>query len=165
MSAVTRVTRRTSKSITPLDWFFTLFFSLHSIVGASPWVSCNYQTLMRLSTANIMLVLAISHGTRFLSQGHDKKGASPRWWSNPKSWASSGFRIQYRVPRATVLMDSPCSISESRQAELREAIEQSPLAGFCKIFFHQLLGWPMYLFGNITGQRSYPSGTNREFLS
>jgi omega-6 fatty acid desaturase (delta-12 desaturase) len=53
------------------------------------------------------------------------------------------------------------SISEFRQTEMREAVGDAPLAQFLHMVMHQLLGWPLYLIKNASGQLSYPAGTNR----
>ncbi|ORX40112.1 putative delta-12 fatty acid desaturase [Kockovaella imperatae] len=52
------------------------------------------------------------------------------------------------------------SVSESRQAEFREALDDSPLVLIIKMILRQTLGWPLYLFMNATGQEHYPAGTN-----
>ena len=50
----------------------------------------------------------------------------------------------------------------SRQAEFREALEDSPIAIFYNMFLHQIFGWPMYLARNASGQQHYPENTNRQ---
>ncbi|EIW66753.1 hypothetical protein TREMEDRAFT_45585 [Tremella mesenterica DSM 1558] len=52
------------------------------------------------------------------------------------------------------------NVSAMRQAELREALEESPLASLWNVFLVQLVGWPMYLTTNASGQTHYPAGTN-----
>jgi omega-6 fatty acid desaturase (delta-12 desaturase) len=47
-----------------------------------------------------------------------------------------------------------------RQAELWEAIGESPIASLWGAFLHQLFGWPMYLIRNASGQKHYPPRTN-----
>ena len=54
------------------------------------------------------------------------------------------------------------SVSESRQSEFREALEDSPIVLIMKMILRQTVGWPLYLFTNATGQVHYPAGTNRE---
>lgn len=52
------------------------------------------------------------------------------------------------------------SVSAARQAEMREALEDSPIAIFYNLFLHQIFGWPLYLLTNASGQSHYPAGTN-----
>jgi omega-6 fatty acid desaturase (delta-12 desaturase) len=47
-----------------------------------------------------------------------------------------------------------------RQTELREAIEESPLATLINMVLQQLAGFPSYLIRNAAGQKHYPAGTN-----
>jgi len=52
------------------------------------------------------------------------------------------------------------NVSQQRQADLREAIDESPISSLYNMVLHQIFGWPMYLFRNASGQLSYPAGTN-----
>jgi len=52
------------------------------------------------------------------------------------------------------------NISARRQLELREAIEESPLATLFNAVLQQLFGFPSYLIRNAAGQKHYPKGTN-----
>ncbi|KAK8858544.1 hypothetical protein IAR55_002773 [Kwoniella newhampshirensis] len=52
------------------------------------------------------------------------------------------------------------NVSEKRQSELRDAIDESPLGTLWNLFLHQVFGWPLYLFRNASGQLHYPAGTN-----
>lgn len=56
-------------------------------------------------------------------------------------------------------------MSAMRQRELREAIEESPLATLIDVTMQQLLGFPAYLILNTSGQRHYSKGTSRESSS
>jgi omega-6 fatty acid desaturase (delta-12 desaturase) len=47
-----------------------------------------------------------------------------------------------------------------RQAELRDALLESPIASLWGAVLQQTFGWPMYLIRNASGQRHYPKGTN-----
>ncbi|EJT97472.1 delta-12 fatty acid desaturase [Dacryopinax primogenitus] len=51
-------------------------------------------------------------------------------------------------------------IADSRQKELREALEETPLYQVYKLLIQQLGGWQTYLIANISGQLSYPAGSN-----
>ncbi|GAA5916350.1 uncharacterized protein JCM6883_002640 [Sporobolomyces salmoneus] len=44
--------------------------------------------------------------------------------------------------------------------ELDELLEDAPMYRFVELIGQQLLGWPVYLFFNVSGQPSYPKGTN-----
>lgn len=46
---------------------------------------------------------------------------------------------------------------------LAEVLEDAPLYNFVFILVQQLLGWPLYLIQNASGQLHYPKGTNREY--
>lgn len=52
------------------------------------------------------------------------------------------------------------NVSEARQSELREALEDSPISILWNCFLHQIFGWPLYLIKNASGQLHYPAGTN-----
>ncbi|WVR06310.1 hypothetical protein IAU60_003340 [Kwoniella sp. DSM 27419] len=52
------------------------------------------------------------------------------------------------------------NVSEERQSELAEALEDAPLAVFINLFVRQLVGWPAYLAVNASGQPHYPKWTN-----
>lgn len=56
-------------------------------------------------------------------------------------------------------------MSAMRQRELREAIEESPLATLIDVTMQQLLGFPAYLILNTSGPRHYSKGTSRESSS
>ncbi|TXT13533.1 hypothetical protein VHUM_00900 [Vanrija humicola] len=47
-----------------------------------------------------------------------------------------------------------------RQAELREALGESPIGSLWNLFIHQIFGWPLYLIRNASGQLHYPKGTS-----
>jgi len=52
------------------------------------------------------------------------------------------------------------SISEKVMNELYDAIGDSPIATTLGFASYLLIGWPMYLIRNASGQKRYPSGTN-----
>ncbi|KAF8527476.1 fatty acid desaturase-domain-containing protein [Hysterangium stoloniferum] len=52
------------------------------------------------------------------------------------------------------------SVSEEVQRELREAFSDSPIASALGAAGYLLVGWPMYLIRNASGQRHYPLGTS-----
>lgn len=52
------------------------------------------------------------------------------------------------------------TVSEFRQSELKEALEDSPIMICYNLFIRQVFGWPAYLIMNASGQRHYPKGTN-----
>ncbi|WVQ96718.1 hypothetical protein IAU59_003825 [Kwoniella sp. CBS 9459] len=51
-------------------------------------------------------------------------------------------------------------VSEERQSELAEMLEDAPIVVLWNLFLRQLIGWPAYLAVNASGQRHYPKGTN-----
>ncbi|KAI0035190.1 fatty acid desaturase-domain-containing protein [Vararia minispora EC-137] len=51
-------------------------------------------------------------------------------------------------------------VTEEVMRELREAIGDSPLGATIGFFSYLLVGWPMYLIRNASGQKRYPKGTN-----
>lgn len=79
-------------------------------------------------------------------------------------------RDQVFVPRTRSQMGHPVmkdddevlgiNVSAIRQSEMREALEDAPIYQFGAMIVHQLLGWPMYLFMNASGQKTYPAWTN-----
>lgn len=46
---------------------------------------------------------------------------------------------------------------------MQETLEDAPLYNFIYILVQQLLGWPLYLLKNSSGQLTFPKGTNREY--
>ncbi|KAJ7459788.1 oleoyl phosphatidylcholine desaturase [Mycena latifolia] len=52
------------------------------------------------------------------------------------------------------------SVSEEVKKELWEALGDSPLGATYGFMSYLLLGWPLYLALNASGQRRYPAGTN-----
>jgi omega-6 fatty acid desaturase (delta-12 desaturase) len=52
------------------------------------------------------------------------------------------------------------SVSQQRQEELREAVNDAPLYILANLLAQQLVGWPMYLIRNASGQKHYPKFTN-----
>ena len=54
------------------------------------------------------------------------------------------------------------SVTAERQAEFREALNDSPIFILWNMFLHQAFGWPLYLIKNASGQLHYPADTNRE---
>jgi omega-6 fatty acid desaturase / acyl-lipid omega-6 desaturase (Delta-12 desaturase) len=56
------------------------------------------------------------------------------------------------------------NVSEKVMSEMWEALGDSPLSAATYGALQLLLGWPMYLIRNATGQRSYPRFTNHSSL-
>ena len=54
------------------------------------------------------------------------------------------------------------SVTQEVMKELWEAVGDSPLAAALGTAGYLIFGWPMYLFTNASGQKRYPSGTNRK---
>jgi omega-6 fatty acid desaturase / acyl-lipid omega-6 desaturase (Delta-12 desaturase) len=109
-----------------------------------------------------------------------------------KHHASTGHLTsdQVFVPRTRAQLDLPkfspskedlvgSSVAEEVQKELRDALGDSPIgsafgaAGYLVgggvitipkglSFLFQLVGWPMYLIRNASGQKHYPAGSNRK---
>lgn len=52
------------------------------------------------------------------------------------------------------------NVTTERQQELREAIGDAPIYVLGNLLAQQLLGWPMYLIRNASGQKTYPRFTN-----
>lgn len=59
---------------------------------------------------------------------------------------------------------SPVKEEETWGEWLAETLEDAPLYNFIFVFVQQLLGWPLYLIQNASGQLHYPKGTNREYF-
>lgn len=57
------------------------------------------------------------------------------------------------------------SVTEEVMKELWEAIGDTPLATTLGSASYLLFGWPMYIIRNSSGQKRYPVGTNREWIS
>jgi hypothetical protein len=75
------------------------------------------------------------------------------------------FRVSSEFDDTELQTSAHDSVSAFRQAELREAIGDAPLAQFLHMIMHQLLGWPLYLIKNASGQLDYPVGTNRKLVN
>jgi len=52
------------------------------------------------------------------------------------------------------------NVTATRQAELREALEDTPIMICWNLFVRQIFGWPAYLMNNASGQLHYPPGTH-----
>jgi omega-6 fatty acid desaturase (delta-12 desaturase) len=55
------------------------------------------------------------------------------------------------------------TVTRKVQAELFEALGDSPLSATLWSTAQLLLGWPLYISINSSGQKWYPKGTNRKF--
>ena len=51
-----------------------------------------------------------------------------------------------------------------RQQEMREALGDAPIVTLVYAVAQQLVGWPLYLIRNASGQLHYPRFTNRMSL-
>lgn len=51
-------------------------------------------------------------------------------------------------------------VTEEVMRELNDAIGDSPIAATIGFFGYLILGWPMYIVRNASGQKRYPKGTN-----
>lgn len=92
--------------------------------------------------------------------------------SHGRHHAATGHltRDEVFVPRTREQMKYPAKKTEEeqtginvpawRQAELLEALGESPIASLFNMVLHQLFGWPLYLFMNASGQLHYPAWTN-----
>jgi len=92
--------------------------------------------------------------------------------SHARHHAATGHltRDEVFVPRTRGQLDYPqikeegevlgMSVTEQRQEELREAIGDAPLYILLNLIAQELLGWPMYLIRNASGQKHYPRWTN-----
>ena len=52
------------------------------------------------------------------------------------------------------------NVPEHEQMKVAELLEDAPLATFVNVVLQQLLGWPLYLIRNASGQPHYPKLTN-----
>lgn len=93
----------------------------------------------------------ISHGRHHASTGHLTRDEV----FVPRTRSQLGIQGQKHESEQRGV-----SVPTWRQAELREALEESPIASLFGAFVHQLFGWPMYLIRNASGQLHYPKGTN-----
>jgi len=91
----------------------------------------------------------ISHGRHHASTGHLTRDEV----FVPKTRKERG--LPAKLPEETGL-----SVPAFRQAELRDALAESPIASLWGAILQQTFGWPMYLIRNASGQRHYPEGTN-----
>ena len=55
-------------------------------------------------------------------------------------------------------------MSAEVQAELFEAIGDSPIVSAIKAASYLIVGWPLYLIRNASGQNWYPRNVNREHI-
>jgi omega-6 fatty acid desaturase / acyl-lipid omega-6 desaturase (Delta-12 desaturase) len=80
----------------------------------------------------------------------------------PKTRSSHPYGIPAFDPKGEDIHGS--KVSQRVQAELVEALGDSPIAAVFWSAAQLLLGWPLYLALNSSGQKWYPSGTNRKSL-
>jgi len=146
---------------------YTAYTFVTGLFGTGLWIiahECGHQSYSSSKSINnfvgwvlhsILLVpyhsWRISHGQHHAATGHMT-------------------RDQVFVPRTRSQLGHPAikddeelqgiNVSAFRQAELREAIEDAPIYQFLHMAMHQLLGWPLYLIRNASGQLGYPAYTN-----
>jgi omega-6 fatty acid desaturase (delta-12 desaturase) len=153
-------------SVAKVALWFT-YQVLAGMVGTGIWViahECGHQAYSESKTINnavgwvlhsILLVpyhsWRISHGRHHAATGHLTRDEVfvPR------------TRTQLGIQAAKVEEEKKgINVPAWRQAELREALEESPLGALYGAILHQLFGWPMYLIRNASGQLWYPKMTN-----
>ncbi|KAJ7048503.1 fatty acid desaturase-domain-containing protein [Mycena amicta] len=94
----------------------------------------------------------ISHAKHHAATGHMTQDQAFVPWT----------RSQYGLPPLDPARDDllGANVSKAMQAEIWEAIGDSPIAAFTQCVTYLVLGLPMYLVYNIGGQTRYPKGTN-----
>lgn len=93
----------------------------------------------------------ISHGRHHAATGHLTRDEV----FVPKTREHLGIQ-----PAKTEEEKKGINVPAWRQAEMREALGESPIASFYNCILHQIFGWPLYLIRNASGQAWYPKGTN-----
>lgn len=106
---------------------------------------------------------------------HSGLGVPYHSWriSHAKHHASTGHMTQDQVflPKTRSEVGLPefdpakenlegSSVSQEVMKEFWEAIGDSPISATLGFFGYLLVGWPMYLITNASGQKRYPAGTN-----
>lgn len=150
---------------------WALFWFAQGLVWTGIWViahECGHQAYSTSKAVNntVGFVLhsfllvpyhswRISHGKHHAATGHMNRDQVfvPKTRSQRK-----GPKIDYEDADEKVVagVDMP----EHEQLKVSELLEDAPLATFFNVLLQQLLGWPMYLIRNASGQRNYPRGTN-----
>ncbi|TIC27150.1 delta-12 fatty acid desaturase [Wallemia mellicola] len=150
---------------------WALFWFAQGLVWTGIWViahECGHQAYSTSKTVNntVGFVLhsfllvpyhswRISHGKHHAATGHMSRDQVfvPKTRSQRK-----GPKIDYEDADEKVL--AGVDVPEHEQLKVSELLEDAPLATFVNVLLQQLLGWPMYLIRNASGQRHYPRGTN-----
>ncbi|KAL7414509.1 delta-12 fatty acid desaturase [Mrakia frigida] len=143
-------------------WFWTGLFATGLWVIAH---ECGHQAFSTSKTVNNAVGWVI----------HSALGVPYHAWriSHGRHHAATGHltRDEVFVPRTREQMSYPAfdetkedvhglNVTEERQSELVEAINDAPIVVLLSLFAQQLFGWPLYLIRNASGQKSYPKWTN-----
>lgn len=150
---------------------WSLFWFALGLVWTGLWViahECGHQAYSSRKSINnsvgfvlhsLLLVpyhsWRISHGKHHAATGHMSRDQVfvPKTRSQRK-----GPKLDYEDTDEKIIagVDMP----EEEQLKVSELLEDAPLAVFINLLFQQLVGWPMYLIRNASGQKYYPKGTN-----
>lgn len=109
---------------------------------------------------------ATGHLTRdevFVPRTREQKGLLPLQPARSSTDAEDDARVERQLESDSGANESahPSSHEEESWGEwLTEVLEDAPLYNFIYIMVQQLLGWPLYLLKNSSGQLHYPKGTN-----
>lgn len=94
----------------------------------------------------------ISHARHHAGTGHMKRDEV----FVPRTRAQRG-----QLPLRPADDESPVVSENTTWAEMiSETLEDAPLYNFLELVVQQLIGWPLYLLRNASGQMHYPKGTN-----
>jgi hypothetical protein len=94
----------------------------------------------------------ISHARHHAGTGHMKRDEV----FVPKTRAERGLAPLRPTDSTEPLIDDKVTWG----AWLAELLEDAPLYNLLELLIQQLLGWPLYLLFNVSGQKHYPKGTN-----
>ncbi|KAI0317509.1 fatty acid desaturase-domain-containing protein [Amylostereum chailletii] len=147
---------------------WALYTLAAGLVGTGLWViahECGHQAFSESKALNNAVGWVL----------HSALGVPYHSWriSHSKHHAATGHmdNDQVFIPKTRSDLNLPpldgdneeltgAKVSETVMNELKEALGDSPLGAMSQSIIYLLLGWPMYLIENASGQRRYPIGTN-----
>jgi len=147
---------------------WALYGFVTGLFGTGLWViahECGHQAFSESKTINNAVGWIL----------HSALGVPYHSWriSHAKHHASTGHCTQDQVfvPKTRSDLKLPPldpakedlmgrSVTEEVRSELREALNDSPLATMLGAMSYLIIGWPAYLIRNASGQRRYPKSTS-----
>ncbi|CCM04940.1 uncharacterized protein FIBRA_07137 [Fibroporia radiculosa] len=147
---------------------WSLYGFANGLIATGVWViahECGHQAFSESKTLNNAVGWVL----------HSALGVPYHSWriTHAKHHASTGHMTQDQVfvPKTRSQLGLPpfdpsgedllgSSVSDEIKKEFREALGDSPIGAALGAASYLIVGWPMYISRNASGQKRYPAGTN-----